>query len=332
MFVDYVEIKVSAGRGGDGCLSFRREKFMPKGGPDGGDGGRGGNVEFLADPNLNTLLDFRYSRSYKAGAGKQGGGSLKSGHDGADILLRAPVGTVLKDLTSGREIGDLDEAGKRIIVARGGRGGKGNFRYRGPTNQTPRKTTPGTPGDGFRLALELKLIADVGLVGLPNAGKSTLLARLSAARPKIADYPFTTLAPNLGIVKLGEYRSFVMADIPGIIEGAAGGKGLGLRFLRHIQRTQILLFLIDVTDEDYQDTLRTLQSEVREFDPSLLDRPSFVALNKADLIDEESQNVICNSIAPDFIVISAVSGQGLDGLLHRIESELGRLTEDRRTG
>lgn len=328
MFVDYVEIDVAAGKGGDGCISFRREKFMPKGGPDGGDGGHGGNIEIIADPNLNTLLDFRYSRRYKAGSGRQGSGALKSGHSGEDILLRAPVGTLLKDLNSGQQIGDLDMPGKRLTVARGGRGGKGNFHFKSSTIQTPRRFTPGRPGDSFRLALELKLIADVGLVGLPNAGKSTLLSRLSAARPKIADYPFTTLEPNLGIVKLGEFRSFVMADIPGIIEGAADGKGLGLKFLRHIQRTKILLYLIDITTENIQETLATLRKELEEFDPGLLRRPSLIALNKVDLLDPEAQNVICESKGPDDIVISGVSGQGIDELLHKIEDELGRLKED----
>ncbi|MCH7877709.1 MAG: GTPase ObgE [candidate division Zixibacteria bacterium] len=328
MFVDYVEIEVAAGKGGDGCISFRREKFLPKGGPDGGDGGRGGSIEIIADPNLNTLLDFRYSRIYKATSGQQGGGALKSGRSGRDIVLKAPVGTLLKDLNSGQQIGDLDAAGKVVIVARGGRGGKGNVHYKSSTNQTPRKFTPGTAGESLRLALELRLIADVGLVGLPNAGKSTLLSRLSSARPKIADYPFTTLEPNLGIVKLGEFRSFVMADIPGIIEGAAGGKGLGLKFLRHIQRTKIILYMIDITSESHQETLVTLQKELEEFDPVLLKRPSLIVLNKVDLLDSDAQNVICDSASPDNIMISGVSGQGLDELLHRIEDELGRLKED----
>lgn len=324
MFIDYVEIEVVAGRGGDGCVSFVREKFRPKGGPDGGDGGHGGSVIIEADENLGTLLDLRYSNVYRAGKGQPGSGGNKSGKDGEDIVLKAPVGVTLTELNSGNPLGDLDVHGKRVIVARGGRGGKGNTHFKTATNQTPRVARPGLAGDAFRLALELKLFADVGLVGLPNAGKSTLLSRLSAARPKIADYPFTTLQPHLGIVRLGDYRSFVLADIPGIIEGASAGKGLGHRFLRHIQRTKILLYLIDISG-DIDATLAILRKEVGEFDPDLLRRPSLVALNKIDTLAGSVQNVICESGANNVIPISGVSGQGLETLLQRIGHELERL-------
>jgi GTPase len=329
MFIDYVEIEVIAGRGGDGCVSFVREKFRPKGGPDGGDGGHGGSVILKADENLGTLLDLRYSNVYRADKGKPGSGGNKNGKAGDNIVLRAPVGVTLTECGSGNPMGDLDTHGKEIVVARGGRGGKGNTHFKTATNQTPRIARPGREGDSFRLALELKLFADVGLVGLPNAGKSTLLSRLSAARPKIADYPFTTLKPNLGIVRIGDYRSFVMADIPGIIEGASEGKGLGHQFLRHIQRTKILLYLIDISG-DIESTLAVLRKEVGDFDSDLLRRPSIVALNKVDIFDEESQNVILNfgensDIAGAEIRISAVSGQGLDELLRRIGNELERL-------
>ena len=338
MFVDYVEIEISAGRGGDGCMSFCREKFRPKGGPDGGDGGRGGSVVFVADPNLSTLLDFRYSNRYKAEKGKPGEGGVRSGRDGEDVILRVPVGTLLTDLSTGQQIGDLDEPGKEVIAARGGRGGKGNTHFKSPVDQAPRKFTPGQPGDEFRLSMELKLLADVGLVGFPNAGKSTLLSRLSAARPKIADYPFTTLVPNLGIVRLGEYRSFVLADIPGIIGGAAQGKGLGLQFLRHIQRTKVLLYMVDVSSGDVDEAneaLETLRKEVGEFDPGLLEKPSLVALNKVDTLDSETKNVILSGVkSANFMIsmVSAVSGEGLDDLLRAIANELEQLKENRRTG
>lgn len=330
MIVDYVEIEILAGRGGDGSVHFVREKFRPKGGPDGGNGGRGGSVVFVADSNLNTLLDFRYSNTYRARAGQPGGGGMKSGKSGEDVLLRAPVGTILRNASDGQPIGDLDIEGKEILVARGGRGGRGNVNFKSATNQTPREFTPGRNGDALRLALELKLIADVGLVGLPNAGKSTLLSRLSAARPKIADYPFTTLEPNLGIVRLGEFRSFVMADIPGIIEGAAGGKGLGLRFLRHIQRTKLLLYMIDCLDPDLEQTLVVLKKEVGDFDTELLKKPTIVALNKVDLLSDEQKNVIVNSVVKDdimqdVILISGASGEGLKELLIRVERELERI-------
>ena len=325
MFVDYVEIGVAAGKGGDGCVSFHREKFMPRGGPDGGDGGRGGNVVIVADSNLRTLVDFRYRKKYKAENGKPGEGGLRTGKSGAEIVLRVPVGSILKNIDNDQLIGDLDSPDKKIVVVRGGRGGKGNDHFKSSTIQAPRKATPGKPGESLLLGLELKLLADVGLVGLPNAGKSTLLARLSTARPKIADYPFTTLTPNLGIVRLAEYRSLVMADIPGIIEGASQGKGLGVRFLRHIQRTRILLFLIEASDPNPKGTLDLLKSELSDFDAKLAERPFMVALSKADLLDTKAQKEISNKMTSEYLLISGVSGQGLDTLLNRLENELERL-------
>jgi len=325
MFIDYVEIEVKAGDGGAGCVSFRHEKYVPKGGPDGGNGGRGGNVIFVADANLSTLLDFRYKKVYRAENGRPGEGGLKSGHDGADILIKIPVGTIVSDLETNQSIMDMSEVGKEIIIARGGRGGHGNNHYKTPTNRAPRRADDGRPGEYFKLSLELKLLADVGLVGLPNSGKSTLLSRLSAARPKIADYPFTTLAPNLGIVKLRELKSFVMADIPGIIEGASQGKGLGIQFLKHIQRTRFLVYLIDISDLDkVEDTLAILQSELKTFDPRLAAKPHLIALNKIDLLEAGALKMISKKTASIYILCSALTGKGMKELLNRIENELDR--------
>jgi GTP-binding protein len=325
MFIDYVEISIKAGNGGPGCIAFRQEKYVPKGGPDGGDGGRGGSVIFRADANLSTLLDFRYKKDYKAENGDPGQGGLKSGKYGEDIIIRVPVGTIATDLETGQIMTDLSEEGMEIVLARGGKGGRGNNHFKSPTNQTPRRADSGLPGEAFRLSLELKLLADVGLVGLPNAGKSTLLSRLSAARPKIADYPFTTLVPNLGIVRLRELKSFVMADIPGIIEGASEGKGLGLRFLKHIQRTRLIVFLVDIlATEDIESTLAVLKNELTSFDAQLAKRPSLVILTKTDLLDDAQLKVISKDINPDYILCSAISGRGIKELLERIESELDK--------
>jgi GTPase len=249
-FVDEATIKVQAGNGGRGMVSFRREKFIPFGGPDGGDGGHGGSIYFVADKGLNTLADFRYRRSFKAANGEPGGSADCSGKGGADLEVVVPVGTVIYDTETDETLGDLTHDGERILVARGGRGGLGNQHFKTSTNRTPRKSTPGYPGEQRELRLELKLLADVGLLGLPNAGKSTLITAVSAARPRIADYPFTTLHPNLGVVYVGEHKSFVMADIPGVIEGAAEGAGLGIRFLKHLQRTRLLLHLVDIAPPD----------------------------------------------------------------------------------
>jgi GTP-binding protein len=286
VFVDEVEIQVRAGDGGRGCVSFRREKFVPRGGPDGGDGGRGGSVILEADEGLGTLLDFRYKRHYTARRGGHGEGSDRHGKNGPDLVLRVPVGTTVRDRDTGLLLGDLTADGERLDVARGGRGGRGNARFATSTHRAPRHAEPGEAGEERGLRLELRLLADVGVVGFPNAGKSTLVARLSAARPKIADYPFTTLVPTLGLVRLDEDRSFVIADVPGLIPGAAEGKGLGLRFLRHLERTRLLVHLLDLdpaTGRDPVEDWQTIQAELEAYSPGLAARPQLVAANKTDL-------------------------------------------------
>ncbi len=322
MFIDYVEIEITAGNGGHGCISFHTEKFVPKGGPDGGDGGRGGSVVAVADPNLRTLLDFRYKKKYKAENGQPGSGGLKTGKSGGDTILRLPVGTIIKDLDSGDVLFDLDEAGTEFVVARGGKGGHGNAFYKSPVNQAPRKAQDGVPGEARRVSLELKLLADVGLVGLPNAGKSTILSVFSKARPKIADYPFTTLVPNLGIVRLREYKSCVMADIPGLIEGASEGKGLGHQFLRHIQRTALVVYVIDINELDIVETQKVLKQELMSFDKRLAQRPSLVVITKVDTITESDLKDISAELPAEYIYISAVTRQGASLFLEAIEREL----------
>lgn len=319
MFIDYAKIEVKAGNGGDGAVAFRREKFVPKGGPAGGNGGNGGNVIISADTNLHTLLDFRYQKHYKAENGKPGGKSLKDGKGGKDIIIKVPVGTIIKDAETEEEIVDLDTNGAEFILCKGGKGGKGNSNFATSTNQAPRYAEDGKPGEERNVILELKLIADVGLVGFPNAGKSTFISSVSAAKPKIADYPFTTLEPNLGIVKYKDYQSFTVADIPGIIEGAHEGKGLGLQFLRHIERTRILLFLIDISSEQYQQDYNTLLEELTQYSQELGGKTRIVALSKADLLDEEEiakrkKIRIPNADSPLF-VISSVSHKGIKELL-----------------
>jgi GTP-binding protein len=322
-FVDYVEIRVKAGNGGRGCVSFRREKYVPKGGPDGGDGGDGGDVIIKVDPHMTTLLDFRYVKHYKAGKGEDGRGAKKHGKRGEDVWIKVPPGTIIKDIESNKILVDLTKEDQTYVVAKGGKGGRGNARFKSPTHQAPRKAEPGTKGEEKKLALELKLLADVGIVGHPNVGKSTLLSKLSSARPKIADYPFTTLSPNLGMVKLNESKSFVLADIPGLIQGAHQGKGLGLQFLKHIQRTKLLLYLLDATSPDLKGDLRALRNEIKLFDQKLYERPGVVAINKIDLLPEgkikkfnDNQDHIC--------YISALTGQGLKNLLEIIRFELKR--------
>ncbi len=272
MFIDYAVVEVEAGKGGDGAVAFRREKFVPKGGPSGGNGGRGGSIVLKAHHNLNTLLDFRYKKKYKAPNGEPGGTSLKDGKKGENIVINVPVGTIVKSFETNETLSDLDKDKKQITIAKGGRGGKGNSNFATPTNRTPRYAEPGKSGESNKIVLELKLIADVGLVGFPNAGKSTLISKVSAARPKIADYPFTTLEPNLGIVHYKDYKSFTMADIPGIIEGAHKGKGLGHKFLRHIERTRILLLLIEVSSENYDEDFRVIVSELRNYSSHLANK------------------------------------------------------------
>ncbi len=324
MFIDYVEIEVTAGNGGHGCVSFHTEKYVPKGGPDGGDGGHGGNVVAVADPNLTTLLDYRYRKHYKAESGQPGSGGHKTGKSGQDIALRLPVGTLIKAQDTGELIYDLDEPGTKVTVAKGGKGGLGNDHFKSPTNQAPRQATPGQAGQNRKLALELKLLADVGLVGKPNAGKSTILAAFSAARPKIADYPFTTLTPKLGIVKLREFKSCVMADIPGLIEGASEGKGLGHQFLRHIQRTRLIVYVIDINEIDIEETLVHLREELRQFDKELSERNSLVVITKIDTVDDDTLKAVSKEWPDDYIALSAVSGKGADEFLGAIERELDR--------
>jgi len=322
MFLDYVEIEVLAGKGGHGCLSFHTEKFIPKGGPDGGDGGRGGDIIVVADPHLNTLLDYRYKKKYKAPNGQPGSSSLKTGRSGKNTVLRLPVGTVIKDLDTQAVIVDLDEPEKKMVIVKGGKGGHGNAFYKSPTNQAPRRVQQGFPGENKKISLELKLIADVGLVGLPNAGKSTILSSFSAARPKIADYPFTTLVPNLGIVKIREYKSCVMADIPGLIEGASQGKGLGHQFLKHIQRTGLIVYVIDVNEEDILKTFHILQEELMNFDKMLVKRPHLVVVTKIDTISESDLKDISKKLPDDYIYISAVSRKGTKKFIEALERKL----------
>ncbi len=322
MFIDYVEIEVAGGNGGHGCISFCREKYIPKGGPNGGDGGRGGSVMAVADINLKTLLDYRYKRNYRAEHGHGGEGSLKTGRSGQDTVLRLPVGTIVTDLDTNQPLADLDTDGGQVALASGGKGGRGNTHFKSAVRQAPRFAQDGRPGESRRLSLELKLLADVGLVGLPNAGKSTILAAYSAARPKIANYPFTTLVPNLGIVKLREYKSCVMADIPGLIEGAAEGKGLGHRFLRHIQRTSLLVYVIDINEPDIDKTYRELRGELLAFEPSLPERRSIVVITKIDTVSDEDLGQLQASLPDDYVYISAVAHRGDTQFIQRIEREL----------
>ncbi|UCE18243.1 MAG: GTPase ObgE [Gemmatimonadota bacterium] len=325
MFLDEVTIFVKAGRGGDGCVSFRREKHVPRGGPDGGDGGRGGHVIFEVNPHLHTLLDLRYKQYYSAGRGSHGMGKKMHGRNGDDAVICVPPGTTVTDAESDKTIAELTKPGQRKIVALGGKGGRGNAHFATSTNRTPRVCEEGVAGQELTLQVELKLMTDVGLVGLPNAGKSTLLARLSAARPKIADYPFTTLQPHLGIVRRGEYQSFVMADIPGLIEGAHKGRGLGTRFLRHIERTEVLVFLLDCASSDVTRDLKTLQKELGCFNPKLLKKKRIIAITKIDLLTEREQcPVVETNDRVPVCHISSVSGEGLDTLLKAIDVQLER--------
>jgi GTP-binding protein len=287
VFIDLVAVRVTAGTGGSGCSSFRREKFAPMGGPDGGDGGKGGDVIIRGDANLSTLLDFKYKDQWEAERGEHGMGSNKTGRSGKDVTLPVPPGTVIRDRDTGERLGEILEHGQEFVVAKGGRGGKGNSFFQTPTHQAPREWQPGEEGVIRNLELELKLIADIGLVGQPNAGKSTLLSVISAARPKIADYPFTTLAPNLGVVQLSDSRTFVVADIPGIIEGAHEGKGLGLQFLRHIERTRILAFVIPIDAMDWQAEYDQLRAEIKNYSPELAAKPHCVVFTKLDLMGED---------------------------------------------
>ncbi len=327
MFIDYCEIAVNAGNGGAGAVSYRREKYVPKGGPAGGNGGNGGSVILEAHHNLNTLIDFKNKHEFFAQNGDKGGSSLKDGKNGEDLIIKVPVGTTVHDIETAEVIADLDEQGKRVVVVKGGKGGKGNAYFATPTNQTPRYAQPGLPGEQRFISLELKLIADVGLVGFPNAGKSTLISVISSAKPKIADYPFTTLEPNLGIVKYREGDSIVVADIPGIIEGAHEGKGLGIKFLRHIERTKILLLLIDISDENYQKSYDSLMFELNSYSKILSDKKKIVVLTKADIIDPDELSKFRKKKIKGYknnpiFIISAAMGLGIKELLDYIWEQL----------
>ena len=340
MFVDEVDIHVEAGRGGRGCLAFRREKRVPRGGPSGGDGGHGGSVFVVASPHVNTLINFRFHPEFAAGRGAHGEGSNRTGHNGADLDLDVPIGTLVHE--KGRDgdqrltlVADLATEGQRVLVARGGRGGLGNARFASSTNRAPRKTQPGEPGEIKDLRLELKLLADVGLVGFPNAGKSTLIARISSARPKIAEYPFTTLTPNLGVVRLGEDRSFVVADVPGLIEGAHRGLGLGHQFLRHLERTKVLVHLVDVSGSSGRDPvgdLDTVRRELELFQPALAAKPQLVAANKIDALDDPARAERLGQRAADlklpFFRISGATGAGVGEL---VEAMWHRLAASRQS-
>jgi len=337
-FVDEARISVEAGKGGNGCLSFRREKYIPRGGPNGGDGGKGGDVLLVTDPALNTLVDFRYQRHYRASSGRPGMGSNRTGANGEDLLIRVPPGTMVFDDETGRCYGELLEEGEQLCVARGGEHGLGNTRFKSSTNRTPRKTTPGTAGEARVLRLELKLIADVGLLGMPNAGKSTFISAVSAARPKIADYPFTTLFPNLGVVRIDTDASFVIADIPGLIPGAAQGAGLGTRFLRHLSRTRLLLHIVDVAPLAAApckaiDEVRDIAIELESFSPELAARERWLVLNKIDLLAQQDRVQEAENFKSELqwqgplFLVSAVSGEGCQDLCAAVMRRLQELDE-----
>ena len=305
-----------SGKGGHGAVTFRREKYIPKGGPNGGDGGKGGDVIFIADNQLHTLQDIRYKKTYASGDGQQGSTNNRTGKNGEDAIIRVPLGTAIKEMESENVVADLVEDKEQFIALKGGKGGRGNAHFKTATRQTPRYAQSGIEGQVNTYALELKVLADVGLVGLPNAGKSTLLSVVSAARPKIADYPFTTLVPNLGIVKYGDYKSFVMADIPGLIEGAAAGKGLGHQFLKHVERTQVLLYLIECTEEDPQSVYETLSSELKTYNPDMDKKPQLVIRTKTDLLNEENEKNWKSF--EKYLDISSVTNSGINQLISRI--------------
>lgn len=333
-FVDEATIEVRAGKGGPGSVSFRREKFIPKGGPDGGDGGDGGSVWLEADSGLNTLADFRHARLFKARNGEPGAGRQRTGKSAEDITIRVPLGTIVVASETDERIGELTEPGQRMLVARGGEGGRGNVNFKSSVNRTPRQFTPGTPGEERALHLELKVLADVGLLGFPNAGKSTLISAVSAARPKVADYPFTTLYPNLGVVSLEAGRSFVIADIPGLIEGAAEGAGLGVQFLKHLQRTRLLLHLVDIAPidgADPVDQVRALERELVRFDEDLARRERWLVLTKTDQVGEDELDALIDRIVGGlnwqgpWFAISSVARRGLEPLVGRIMEHLERV-------
>lgn len=335
-FVDEAPISVYAGRGGNGCLSFRREKYIPKGGPDGGDGGDGGSVYLEADESLNTLVDYRYQRAYRAQNGESGRGGNCTGKSGADLILKVPVGTTVLDQDTGEMLGDLTEVGQRLLVARGGFHGLGNARYKSSVNRVPYQTSPGKEGESRNLQLELKVLADAGLLGLPNAGKSTFIRAVSAARPRVADYPFTTLVPNLGVVQLHKYRSFLIADVPGLIEGASEGAGLGIRFLRHLTRTRLLLHLVDMLPVDGSDpaeNVARIEHELARFSPTLAQRERWLVLNKIDLLPPDEVDERCEEMierlewSGPVYRVSALAGLGTRELCLDIQDHLDAIKE-----
>jgi len=336
-FVDEATIRVQAGNGGHGALSFRREKYVERGGPDGGDGGNGGSVFLVADASMNTLADFRVARKFRAESGQGGAGRNKTGRSGDDFDVRIPCGTVVHDVDTGELICDLTEDGQRQMIAEGGRGGLGNTRFKSSVNRAPRKFTNGTPGEARHLALELKVLADVGLLGMPNAGKSTLISAMSEAKPRIADYPFTTLHPNLGVVRVGRLQSFVMADIPGLIEGASSGAGLGIQFLKHLQRTRLLLHVVDIAplDEsvDPAESVRAIAAELENFSPELAAMPRWLIVNKIDLLDDDVLKERRGRLLADLqwqgavFEVSAATGAGTETLAQAVMRELERLAD-----
>lgn len=327
-FIDEAIIQVLAGKGGDGVASFRREKFIPRGGPDGGDGGRGGSIFAIADRNINTLIDYRFARIHRAKNGQNGQGSDRYGKSAEDIVLRVPVGTLIKDSNTGETVADLVRDQQKVLLAKGGAGGIGNLHFKSSTNRAPRQFTYGEPGQEFELKLELKVLADVGLLGMPNAGKSTLIRAVSAARPKVADYPFTTLQPNLGMVRIDQNRSFVMADIPGLIEGAAEGVGLGHHFLKHLSRTRLLLHVVDMMppneDTDLVHEAQALVKELQKYDESLYQKPRWLVLNKTDMMPAENRAELCRQFVENlgwkdkYFIISALTGEGCKSLTYAI--------------
>ena len=331
MFLDHILLHVEAGHGGSGATSFRREKSVEKGGPDGGDGGAGGSVRVRADRALNTLNPYRHKREFAAGRGGNGEGCMRHGTDGANVVLDVPLGTIIRDLPSGEQLAELLEHGQAVCVARGGRGGLGNVHFKSSTNRTPRHSQPGEDGEVRDIELELKLIADVGLIGFPNAGKSTLVSRVSAARPKIADYPFTTLEPQLGVVPVDEVDSFVIADIPGLVEGAARGAGLGIQFLRHVERTRMLLHLVDLSDpmQEPEEAIRVIEGELKTFSGVLFSKPRWLVGTKLDALQDEARRArfeaICRSRGQEPILISGVTGEGLRALVFKLGAMLGQI-------
>jgi len=340
-FIDEARIEVHAGKGGDGVASFRREKFVPRGGPDGGDGGRGGSIHAVADRNINTLIDYRYARIHRAKNGQKGMGSDCFGRAADDIVLRMPVGTVISDAETGEVLFDLDRDGEKVVLAQGGRGGLGNLHFKSSTNRAPRQFTVGEPGVSRHLKLELKVLADVGLLGMPNAGKSTLIRAVSAARPKVADYPFTTLQPNLGVVRVDDNRSFVVADIPGLIEGAAEGAGLGHQFLRHLSRTRLLLHVIDVApadpDADVVRDAKALVRELRKYDEALYRKPRWLVFNKLDLVPEDEREDLVLRLRNQLGIrrrsfgIAAISGDGCKPLVYAAMEHIETAQRRRKT-